>query len=236
MPLESAKFVRFEGGKPTSVCVGQLWKGKKVVVFALPGAFTPTCTTSHLPRYEELYETFREQGVDEVYCVSMNDDFVMKAWFEKLGVNNIKSIPDGNGEVSKALGIWMSREELGFGPRARRSSFLINDLKIEKSFIESETPGDPFEVSGAENMLHFINPDAQIPKPITVFGTHACSYCIKTKKLLEEKRLKYVFVELSPSEKSIVIGALNQGASTTPQIFIDGKCIGGYTELAALLQ
>jgi thioredoxin-dependent peroxiredoxin len=142
------------------VSTADVFAGKKVVVFSLPGAFTPTCSTSHLPRYEELYNEFKAEGVDEIYCLSVNDAFVMYQWGLKQGANNVKLLPDGNGEFSKAMGMLVDKSNLGFGMRSWRYSMLVNDYKIEKVFSEEgfsdNCPTDPFEVSDADTMLAYI--------------------------------------------------------------------------------
>jgi thioredoxin-dependent peroxiredoxin len=142
------------------VSTADVFAGKKVVVFSLPGAFTPTCSTSHLPRYEELYNEFKAQGVDEIYCLSVNDAFVMYQWGLKQGAKNVKLLPDGNGEFSKAMGMLVDKSNLGFGMRSWRYSMLVNDYKIEKVFSEEgfidNCPTDPFEVSDADTMLAYI--------------------------------------------------------------------------------
>jgi thioredoxin-dependent peroxiredoxin len=134
-----------------------LFKGKKVVVFSLPGAFTPTCSSNHLPRYEELYEEFKAQGVDAIVCVSVNDAFVMFQWGKQVGANNVFLLPDGNGEFSRKMGMLVDKSNLGFGMRSWRYSMLVNDGTIEKVFTEPDfgdnCPIDPFEVSDADTML-----------------------------------------------------------------------------------
>ncbi|MEL6777763.1 MAG: peroxiredoxin [Cyanobacteria bacterium J06597_16] len=134
-----------------------LFAGKKIVLFSLPGAFTPTCSSNHLPRYEELFDEFKAQGVDEIYCISVNDAFVMFQWGKQQGVDKIKLIPDGNGEFTRKMGMLVEKTNIGFGMRSWRYSALINDLNIEKVFIEPDfgdnCPADPFEVSDADTML-----------------------------------------------------------------------------------
>ena len=128
------------------------FKGKKVVLFALPGAYTPTCSSTHLPRYNELYDAFKAQGIDDVICLSVNDTFVMNAWQEDQNASKITMLPDGNGEFSEKLGFLVDKKNLGFGSRSWRYSMLVNDGKIEKMFLEEEVAGDPFDASTAETM------------------------------------------------------------------------------------
>jgi peroxiredoxin len=138
----------------------EIFKGRKVVLFALPGAFTPTCSSNHLPRYEELHEEFRAHGVDQIICLSVNDAFVMFQWGKQIGANNVFLLPDGNGEFSRKMGMLVDKSNLGFGMRSWRYSMLVNDGRIEKIFREPEfddnCPLDPFEVSDADTMLAYL--------------------------------------------------------------------------------
>ncbi len=134
-----------------------IFAGKKVIVFSLPGAFTPTCSSNHLPRYEELYDEFKAHGVDAIICVSVNDAFVMFQWGKQVGANNVYLLPDGNGEFTRKMGMLVEKSNLGFGMRSWRYSLLVDDCKIEKVFVEPDfgdnCPTDPFEVSDADTML-----------------------------------------------------------------------------------
>ena len=138
----------------------EIFGGKKVVVFSLPGAFTPTCSSNHLPRYEELYEDFKAQGVDRIICVSVNDAFVMFQWGKQVGAKNVFLLPDGNGEFTRKMGMLVDKSNLGFGMRSWRYSMLVNDCQIEKMFVEpnfgDNCPTDPFEVSDADTMLAYL--------------------------------------------------------------------------------
>jgi len=137
-----------------------LFAGKKVVVFSLPGAFTPTCSSNHLPRYEELYDEFKALGVDEIICVSVNDAFVMFKWGKEQGNKNIFLLPDGNGEFTRKMGMLVDKSNIGFGMRSWRYSMLVDDCAIEKMFVEPDfgdnCPVDPFEVSDADTMLAYL--------------------------------------------------------------------------------
>lgn len=138
----------------------ELFAGKTVVLFALPGAFTPTCSTSHLPRYEELYDEFTKLGVDKIVCLSVNDAFVMYQWAKAQGASKVFMLPDGNGEFSRGMGMLVDKENLGFGKRSWRYSMLVVDGKVEKLFAEpgfaDNCPTDPFEVSDADTMLTYL--------------------------------------------------------------------------------
>ena len=142
------------------VTTEDIFAGKKVIVFSLPGAFTPTCSSNHLPRYEELFDEFKAQGVDEIYCVSVNDAFVMFQWSKHIGAQNVKMLPDGNGEFTRKMGMLVEKSNLGFGMRSWRYSMLVDDMKIEQMFVEPEfgdnCPTDPFEVSDADTMLAYL--------------------------------------------------------------------------------
>ncbi len=218
--------VREEGAWQT-LKSDQLFKGKTVVLFALPGAFTPTCSSTHLPRYNDLAAEFKKNGVDEIYCLSVNDTFVMNAWKEGQEAENIHFLPDGNGEFSKKMGMLVDKADLGFGPRSWRYSMLVKDGVIEKMFIEPEVEGDPFEVSDADTMLNYINPQASRPQEVTLFSKPGCPHCYRAKELLSEKGLK--FTEIT-GQKTSTLRSLG-GAGTYPLVFIDGKVIGGADDL-----
>lgn len=215
-----------------NISTDELFKGKTVIVFALPGAFTPTCSTTHLPGYNELAPVFQENGVDEIICLSVNDTFVMNEWAKDQECDNITLIPDGNGQFSEGMGMLVDKSDLGFGKRSWRYSMLVKDGVIAKMFIEPEVPGDPFEVSDAETMLKYINPEAKKRPVITMFSKIGCPYCAKAKKLLKDKGLDYEEIILGKEVTTRSIKAVT-GRTSTPQVFIDGKHIGGSEELAA---
>ena len=135
----------------------EIFTEKKVVLFALPGAFTPTCSSNHLPRYDELFSEFQAQGISRLICLSVNDAFVMYQWSKHLGVKNIYMLPDGNAEFTRKMGMLVDKSNLGFGMRSWRYSMLVNNGTIEKLFIEpgfsDNCSDDPFEVSDADTML-----------------------------------------------------------------------------------
>lgn len=206
-----------------------LFAGKTVVVFALPGAFTPTCSSAHVPRYNELVDAFRAQGVDDVLCVSVNDAFVMDAWKKDQHADRITFVPDGNGAFTEQMGMLVPKDDLGFGKRSWRYSMLVRDGVIEKMFIEEEVPGDPFKVSDADTMLAYLKGTA--PHDVLLFTREGCVHCVRAKKALSEKGLPYAELPVSPR----ILRAL-PGARTTPQVFVDGKHVGGADELVSWLQ
>ena len=138
----------------------EIFGGKRVVLFALPGAFTPTCSSTHLPGYEKHYGDIKAQGVDEVICLSVNDAFVMFQWGKAQGAEKVFLLPDGNGEFTRKMGMLVNKDNLGFGLRSWRYSMVVDDKKIEKMFIEPDfgdnCPTDPFEVSDADTMLSYL--------------------------------------------------------------------------------
>lgn len=138
----------------------EIFSGKKVIVFSLPGAFTPTCSTSHLPRYEELYDDFKALGIDKIVCISVNDAFVMYQWGLSQKAKNVFLLPDGNGEFTRKMGMLVNKENLGFGMRSWRYSMLVDDGEIVKLFAEpgysDNCPTDPFEVSDADTMFNYV--------------------------------------------------------------------------------
>lgn len=146
-----------------------LFSGKRVVVFALPGAFTPTCSSSHVPGYESLYDSFKEHGVDEVVCLSVNDAFTMFKWAKDLNVSKVFMLPDGSSDFTRGMGMLVKKDNLGFGERSWRYSMLVEDGVIKKLFVESgmmdNAPEDPFEVSDAKTMLDYIKSQATPTEP-----------------------------------------------------------------------
>jgi len=141
-----------------------VFKGKKVVVFSLPGAFTPTCSTSHLPRYEELHDEFAALGVDQIVCLSVNDAFVMYQWGKHQKAEKVFLLPDGNGEFTRKMGMLVEKSNLGFGMRSWRYAMVVDNSEIQQMFVEegfSDNFGaDPFEVSDADTVLNWLKAQA----------------------------------------------------------------------------
>ncbi|HZQ62134.1 MAG TPA: glutathione peroxidase [Casimicrobiaceae bacterium] len=213
-----------------TVTTRELFDGKTVVVFALPGAFTPTCSSTHLPRYNELAPAFFANGVDSILCVSVNDAFVMNEWGKDQEAQNIRLIPDGNGEFTAGMGLLVDKTDLGFGKRSWRYSMLVKNGVIVKMFIEPEKPGDPFEVSDADTMLRYINAKAKLPDQVAILTREGCSYCAKAKALLTELGYEYAEVPLHHTVRTKVVGAI-AGEKTVPQVFVNGQHIGGLEAL-----
>lgn len=207
-----------------------IFKDKTVVVFSLPGAFTPTCSSTHVPRYNQMVPALREQGVDEVVCMSVNDSFVMNEWKKEQKADRVTFIPDGNGEFSAGMGMLVDKDDLGFGKRSWRYSMLVKDSMIEKMFIEPDQPGDPFEVSDADTMLNYIAPNAAKPMDVTVFTREGCPYCVRAKGILHDVGIEFDELMLNRDFNESSIRAVSGGTSV-PQVFINGERIGGADDL-----
>ena len=203
-----------------------IFKGKTVVVFSLPGAFTPTCSSTHVPRYNQLAPVFKQHGVDAVVCVSVNDAFVMNEWQKEQKAFNLTFIPDGNGDFSRGMGMLVAKNDLGFGDRSWRYSMLVKDGVVIKMFIEPNKPGDPFEVSDADTMLAYVAPEAAKPLNVTVFSREGCAYCARTKGMLHDAGIAFEELVLNRDFSESTIRAVS-GETTVPQVFVDGVRIGG---------
>ena len=138
-------------GGPKDVTVGELFKGKKVVLFAVPGAFTPTCSMKHLPGFVEQAQAIRQKGVDEIVCLSVNDAFVMGAWGDQQKAQGkVRMVADGNGELTRALGLEIDASGFGMGARSRRYAMIVDDGKVKELLVE---PGGGLNVSSAESVI-----------------------------------------------------------------------------------
>lgn len=224
--IPSVVFKTRQNSEFVDVTSEQLFKGKTVVVFSLPGAFTPTCSSSHLPRYNELAGVFAENGVDDILCISVNDAFVMDAWKQDQKIDNIKVIPDGNGDFTEGMGMLVDKSNLGFGKRSWRYSMLVKDGVVEKQFIEPDVPGDPFDVSDADTMLSYINPQATKPQAVSIITKPGCPFCAKAKVMLTEHGLVYDEISVGHDASLRAVRAIT-GKNSVPQVFIGGQCIGG---------
>jgi glutaredoxin-like protein len=212
-----------------------VFAGKTVVLFSLPGAFTPTCSSSHVPRYNQLEPSFRANGIDEIICVSVNDAFVMDEWKRSQNADRIRFLPDGNGDFTDGMGLLVGKEDLGFGKRSWRYSMLVRDGVVEKMFIEDEVPGDPFSVSDADTMLTYLDPNAELPHNVTVFSRPGCPFCARAKGLLQDAGIEYEELVLNRDYTDRTLRAV-ANATSYPQVFIDGEHIGGSDELEKWLE
>jgi len=230
-PVPQVVFHTRQGNEWVDISSDQLFKGKNVILFALPGAFTPTCSSTHLPRYNELAPVFADNGIDSIICLSVNDTFVMNAWAEDQKAENITMLPDGNGEFSEGMGMLVDKAELGFGKRSWRYSMLVRDGIVEKMFVEPQEPGDPFKVSDADTMLDYINPQAEQPARVTVLSKPGCPHCSRAKQALQDRGYRFEEIVLGNNGVSYSSLAALSGQGTTPQVFIDGQHIGSADDL-----
>jgi glutaredoxin-like protein len=208
----------------------EIFSGRTVIVFSLPGAFTPTCSSTHVPRYNQFAPVFKAHGVDEIVCISVNDAFVMNEWQEDQRAWNVTFLPDGNGEFSDRMGLLVGKEDIGFGRRSWRYSMLVRDGVIQKMFIEPEEPGDPFKVSDADTMLAWLAPGAAKPLDVTIFTRKGCPHCSRAKARLQEAGIAYEELILNKEFSDSTLRAV-AGTTSVPQIFVNGQHIGGADEL-----
>jgi len=223
-----------DGVEWIDVTSDDVFAGKTVAVFSLPGAFTPTCSSSHVPRYDQLADILKKHGVDEIVCISVNDAFVMNEWKNSQGAENITFLPDGNGAFTDGMGMLVGKEDLGFGDRSWRYSMLVRDGVIEKMFIEPQEPGDPYGESDADTMLRYVAPEATLPFNVTVLSRGGCPHCARAKTLLADAGIAFEALELNQQYSDRSLRAI-ANATTLPQVFIDGDHIGGADELAEWL-
>jgi len=168
--IPQVEFVFRENSEFVTRTSADLFSDKRVVIFSLPGAFTPTCSAYQLPGFEAFYNMFTEQGIDEIYCISVNDGFVMNAWGKDQGIEKVKLIPDGNGYFTNGMGCLVSKSNLGFGERSWRYAAIINDGVIEKLFVEEgfrdNADTDPYEASTPEAVLEYVKSTVKEPTPV----------------------------------------------------------------------
>lgn len=142
------------------VTTADYFAGKRVILFSLPGAFTPTCSTFQLPTFEKMYDDFKNEGIDEIYCMSVNDSFVMNQWAKSQNLQNVKVIPDGNGEFTRKMGMLVEKSNLGFGMRSWRYAAIVNDGEIERLFVEpgfsDNCPDDPYGETNPETLMQYL--------------------------------------------------------------------------------
>jgi len=216
-------------GRIERVRTAELFKRRTVAVFALPGAFTPTCSAAHVPRFNQLADELAARGVDEICCVSVNDPYVMAAWANALGADRITFLADPDGAFSGALGLLADRDPV-LGVRSRRYALLVRDGRIERAFVEARGPGDPYAVSDADTLLAYLDRDAPALRAITIVARRGCPHCARAKRLLERRGLPYESIELDDRITLTTLRALT-GRTTVPQVFIQGKLIGGAEDL-----
>lgn len=231
--VPSVDFKILRAGAVEKVSSRELFSGRRVALFALPGAYTPTCSTGHVPRFVELAPKLREHGIDEIYCLSVNDPFVMDAWRRDQHAAALTFLPDCDGRFTEAMGMLVDKDAAGLGKRSWRYSMIVNDGKIEKMFVEPDKPGDPFEVSDADTMLKHLDPARKLGA-VTLFARAGCPFCARAKSMLEERKIPYETIYLGNGISMESVRAAT-GAAKVPQVFIDGKLIGGSDALQAFL-
>lgn len=212
------------------VASGDLFRDKTVILFSLPGAFAPICSSTHVPRYNQLAPLFRANGVDDIICISVNDAFVMNQWQEEQKAFSLTFMPDGSGDFTRAMGLLVNKDDLGFGERSWRYSMLVRNGIIEKMFIEPEVPGDPFGVSDADTMLSYIAPQQAKPANVTIFSRKGCPFCVRAKGLLNDAGLEFEELLLNRDYEERTLRAVSNSTSV-PQVFIDGELIGDSSDL-----
>lgn len=220
------------GGKMADVTTGDLFDGKRVVLFGLPGAFTPTCSSAHVPRFVELAPFLRRHGIDDVVCIAVNDAHVMEAWQRDQKADLITFVPDGNGDFHRALGLLADKRATGMAQRARRYAMVVDDGVIETALVERDVPdGDPYDVSSADEVCKVLGLSEAAPEDIVLFTRPDCSWSEKARRLLDRKGIPYDAVDLHPRGVRAV-----SGETTTPQVFAGGQRIGGYEDLEKWLE
>lgn len=212
----------------------ELFDRARVILFALPGAFTPTCSTAHVPGYVARLNDFREAGIADVVCLSVNDPYVMEAWQRSEKAEGIHFVADPFGEFTQAMGMAIDNRDAALGVRSWRYSMVVAHGKIEKMFIEPDKPGDPFEVSDAETMLKYLAPNTKTVGPVFMMARHGCPHCNRAKSQLTELGIPFEAIYLGEDFTMEGVRAAS-GAASVPQIFIAGKHIGGSDKLAEYL-
>ena len=158
--VPQVEFVFREGGEFVNKTSADLFNGKRVVLFSLPGAFTPTCSAYQLPGFEEKYDDFISSGIDDIYCISVNDGFVMNAWEQDQNIKNVKLIPDGNAYFTRSMGMLVNKSNLGFGDRSWRYAMVVDNGIIEKLFVEvgqrDNADTDPYGETTPEVVLDYV--------------------------------------------------------------------------------
>ncbi len=228
--VPDAELAELHDGKVRQMPSSELFAGRRVVVFALPGAFTPTCSTAHVPGYVAHLKDFKQAGIDDVVCLSVNDPFVMEAWQRSEKAAGVRFVADPYGKFTEAMGMSIDHRDASLGIRSWRYSMLVDDGKIETMFIEPDVPGDPFEVSDADTMFKYLRPNQKSQSPAFMLARHGCPHCARAQKLLQEKGIAFEALYLGDELTMQGVKAAS-GVATVPQIFMEGKLIGGADQL-----
>jgi peroxiredoxin/glutaredoxin len=232
--VPAAQLAEMRDSKAVSIEAELLFRGRRVILFALPGAFTPTCSTAHVPGYVALLKEFKDAGIDDVVCLSVNDPYVMEAWQHSEKAQGIHFVADPYGEFTRAMGMSIDHRDAFLGTRSWRYSMLVNDGTIERMFIEPDVPGDPFEVSDAQTMLNYLRPNRKTFGPVLMLARHGCPFCHKAKSLLQDRGIAYEAIHLGDDLSMQGVKAAS-GEAKVPQVFVDGKLVGGADRLEQFL-
>jgi glutathione-dependent peroxiredoxin len=232
--VPSVDLAELKDGSVQRIQSEDLFAHRRVILFALPGAFTPTCSTAHVPGYSARLQDFKRAGIDEVICLSVNDPFVMDAWQRAEKADGLRFIADPYGEFTNSMGMAIDHRDAGLGTRSWRYSMLIDDGKIEAMFIEPDLPGDPFEVSDADTLWKHLRPNEKSTETVFMLARHGCQHCARAKELLTNRGISFEAIYLGDDLTMQGVRAAS-GKATVPQIFIGGKLIGGADQLAAHL-
>jgi glutaredoxin len=187
-----------------------------------------------VPGYVALLKEFRDAGIDDIVCLSVNDPFVMDAWQRSEKAQGIHFVADPYGEFTRAMGMSIDHRDAGLGTRSWRYSMFVNDGVIEKMFIEPDVPGDPFEVSDADTMLKYLAPGRKEIGPVLMLARHGCQYCAKAKQMLSDRSIAFDAIYLGDELTMQGVKAAS-GTARVPQVFIDGKLVGGSDQLEKFL-
>ena len=234
-PVPEVTFHTRQGAEWVDRSSKEIFANRTVIVFSLPGAFTPTCSSTHVPRYNQFAPAFHKAGVDEIICMSVNDAFVMNEWQENQHAGDITFIPDGNGEFAEKMGLLVNKDAIGFGRRSWRYSMLVRNGVIEKMFVEPQEPGDPFKVSDADTMLAYLAPKAEKPADVTLFTRKSCPHCVRAKAALTDAGIRFEELLLNRTTRTPRC-AQWRAQHPVPQVFINGKHIGGADATEAWLK
>ena len=168
--VPQVEFVFREDGQFITRTSSDLFDNKRVVIFSLPGAFTPTCSAYQLPGFEEKYEEFTALGIDAIYCVSVNDGFVMNAWAQDQSIEKVKLIPDGNAYFTRSMGMLVNKSNLGFGSRSWRYAAVVDNGIIQKLFVEDgqrdNADTDPYEATTPEAVFEYVKSSVRETAPV----------------------------------------------------------------------
>jgi glutaredoxin-like protein len=232
--IPEVEFRELVEGEVRAVPARELLGRGTSVLFALPGAFTPTCSNSHVPRFQQLADELHAHGVDRIVCVAVNDPYVMAAWASAEQADKIRFVADADGAFTRELGMLVDRSGAGLGRRSRRYSALVRDGAIVKAFVEPEAGGDPYTVSDADTMLRFLDPDARATRAVKMLGRDGCPHCARARRLLRDHGFAFEEIDLDTRITLQTVRAIS-GRATVPQVFVDGRHIGGADDLAAWL-